>query len=546
MNRKKGKNRGLGWARLCALVLTCHCCIASDYQWSVPLDGKDKDARAFLWIPPTCQQVRGVVWGNQVILEDLFCKHPKIRAACTKENLAIILVFRGPLTQFNYKESVGSFAQWQKILDNLADVSGYSEIAKAPLLTVGHSGGAIGAWNLAYCKPQRCFGILTLHAAAMVNPPEYDPKSRVDGIPVLAVSGEYESWNGKEIPLDKHWRWLRGDLLDLRGKYEHSLVSEVVQPGAGHFNFDEKLATVCALFVQKAAHVRIPSQTAITDSVILKTIDESNGWLTDIRPLSKDRFRPTAVNAFKGDPSLAFWHIDEEMAKAVDALADQYGGRKEQRVCFVQNGGPVPAGWINELAFQPGTDGISFGLKAGFLSQTPEGPAGAGQPLRHGNEDNLRFSLIGGWGGGGEQFAPDSFRIAFSHLGTSRHCANLQVMAYQEGDAQYKYAEQAGQIKFPEKNKEGGPNTITFPDLPALASPQKSIALIATASSGLPVYYYVREGAANIKGNRLELESIPPRTQMPMKITIVAWQWGRSIEPKVQTAVPVEKVVYVR
>ena len=516
------------------------------YQWSVPLEGKDKESRAFLWVPPNCKQVRGLIFANQVILEDLFCANKQIREACTKESLGIVLVFRGPFTQFNYKEGGNTFAQIQKVLDDLAAVSGYTEVAAAPLLTIGHSGGANGAYSIAYCKPQRVFGILTLHAAAMVNPPDYDPKARIEGIPVMAVSGEYESWANPLEPLDKHWRWLRGDLLDLRAKYNHSLVCEVVQPGAGHFNFDDKLAKLCAMFVQKAAHYRIPAENSSPNNpVALNTLDETKGWLTDIHIMDNNRFRPIAYKDFKGDNTLAFWHIDEEMAKAMDAFPALYGGKKEQRVCFMQNDKPVPASWINELAFQPSADGITFGVKAGYLTQTPEGVAGSGIPLSHSNKGKIKFSLIGGWGGGGEQVSVDSFRIHFDHFGTSRFCSNIQVMAYKDGDETYKYAEQPAQIKFPEKNTQGEPQTINFPEITAISSLTKEIKLNATSSAGLPVYYYVKDGPASVKGNVITLDSLPVKANYPIKIAVVAWQWGRGIAPLMQTANPVERVILI-
>ncbi|MFP5039895.1 hypothetical protein [Parasediminibacterium sp. JCM 36343] len=519
---------------------------AAIYQWSVPLEGKDKESRAFLWVPPACKQVRGLIFANQVILEDLFCANKQIREACTKEGLGIVLVFRGPFTQFNYKEGASSFAQIQKVLDDLAAVSGYAEIATAPLLTIGHSGGANGAYSIAYCKPQRVFGILTLHAAAMVNPPEYDQKARIEGIPIMAVTGEYESWTSPLVPLDKHWRWLRGDLLDLRGKYEHSLVCEVVQPGAGHFNFDDKLAALCAIFVQKTAHYRIPAGTTENGKqVALNTLDETKGWLTDIHIMDNNRFHPVAFKDFKGDNTLTFWHLDEEMAKAVDAFPQLYGGKKEQRVCFMQNDKPVPASWINELAFQPSADGITFCVKAGYLTQTPEGVAGAGIPITHSTKGNIHFSLIGGWGGGGEQVGADSFRIRFDHFGTSRFCSNIQVMAYKEGDETYKYAEQPAQIKFPEKNTQGEAQAIDFPEIPAINDKTQSIKLGAVSSAGLPVYYYVKDGPAIVIGNILVLNNMPIKAIYPIKITVVAWQWGRGIPPLVQAAVPLERVVVI-
>lgn len=54
-------------------------------------------------------------------------------------------------------------------------------------------------------------------------------------------------------------------------------------------------------------------------------------------------------------------------------------------------------------------------------------------------------------------------------------------------------------------------------------------------------YYYVKQEPAEIKGNKLVFTRIPPRTKFPVKITVVAWQYGRSTEPKVQTAEAVEQ-----
>ena len=73
----------------------------------------------------------------------------------------------------------------------------------------------------------------------------------------------------------------------------------------------------------------------------------------------------------------------------------------------------------------------------------------------------------------------------------------------------------------------------------------KEISLNGTADSGLPVYYYVKEGPAEIKGDKLVLTKIPSRAKFPVKVTVVAWQYGRSGEPKVQTAEGVEQSFYI-
>ncbi len=48
--------------------------------------------------------------------------------------------------------------------------------------------------------------------------------------------------------------------------------------------------------------------------------------------------------------------------------------------------------------------------------------------------------------------------------------------------------------------------------------------------------FYVIAGPAIIDGDKLVLTKIPPRTKYPVEVTVAAWQWGRSIEPKVKTA----------
>ena len=60
---------------------------------------------------------------------------------------------------------------------------------------------------------------------------------------------------------------------------------------------------------------------------------------------------------------------------------------------------------------------------------------------------------------------------------------------------------------------------------------------------GLPVYYYVKEGPATIKGDKLIFTKIPPRSKYPLRVTVVAWQYG--IIGNVQTAEPVERTFFI-
>jgi hypothetical protein len=55
----------------------------------------------------------------------------------------------------------------------------------------------------------------------------------------------------------------------------------------------------------------------------------------------------------------------------------------------------------------------------------------------------------------------------------------------------------------------------------------------------------VKEGPAIIKDGVLIFTKIPQRTKFPVKIAVVAWQYGKNVEPKIQSAEPVERVFYI-
>jgi hypothetical protein len=53
----------------------------------------------------------------------------------------------------------------------------------------------------------------------------------------------------------------------------------------------------------------------------------------------------------------------------------------------------------------------------------------------------------------------------------------------------------------------------------------------------------VKEGPAEIDGNKLVFTPIPPRSKYPLKVTVVAWQYG--LAGKVQTAEPIERSFFI-
>jgi hypothetical protein len=118
-------------------------------------------------------------------------------------------------------------------------------------------------------------------------------------------------------------------------------------------------------------------------------------------------------------------------------------------------------------------------------------------------------------------------------------------IARHNGDAQYKPIVQQAQMTIPAMLTEGKEQHISFPAINNQKEGTKTRQLNAVSDAGVPVYYYIEEGPAEIQGNKIVFTKIPPRAKYPVKITVVAWQYGRSVAPKLQTAAPVTQSFYI-
>lgn len=119
----------------------------------------------------------------------------------------------------------------------------------------------------------------------------------------------------------------------------------------------------------------------------------------------------------------------------------------------------------------------------------------------------------------------------------------IWLLAHNEGDNHFKSVIQQIELKFPIKNTEGANQQIDFEAIPNLSKTPKFIPLHATSSTNLPVDFYVKDGPAFISGNQLVFTKIPPKTKYPVKVTIVAWQYG--IAGKIKSAQPVEQSFFL-
>jgi hypothetical protein len=199
------------------------------------------------------------------------------------------------------------------------------------------------------------------------------------------------------------------------------------------------------------------------------------------------------------------------------------------------------------LKFQPDADGVTFHLAATFLDSVDGGSKNttrwtglsAGSPIGHAAAGKIKITHISG---PVEKISDGAFRVQFDRIysTTDRRNFDIWLLAEHPGDPKYKSAVQQALLKLPSFN-DGAEQHITFAEITDVKQGVTKIKLGASSDADVPVYYYVREGPVEIVGDTLRFTKIPPRAKLPVKVTVVAWQYGRSIEPKLKTAAPVER-----
>jgi hypothetical protein len=521
---------------------------AAVWQWSVVVKGGMESAgpaRAFLWIPPDCQRVRGVVLAQHNMEEISILENPKFRQALDDRGFAEI--WCAPAFDHLFRFNAGAGETFNGLMEALAGESGYAELKFAPVAGLGHSAAAGWPYYFAAWNPERTLAALSVsgqwpYYRDRAFAPDIWGVKTIDFIPALESMGEYEAaaaWSDE----------------GLKERQQHPLMplSMLANPAQGHFASTDQKVEYLALYLKKAVQYRMPADWTGVGAPKLRPIDPTKaGWLVDRWRFDQPPLAAAApVGSYQGDPAQAFWFFDEEIARATETYQARYRGLRPQLIGFRQDGQMVPQKDEHlqvTLKFEPQADGVTFKLEGAFYDTVPDGsprPAQwAGRPAG---------SPIGHASGGGpisiericgpfEELAPDTFSLRLQkEESTNEQLYELVVAATHPGDQNYKPAVQQAHLLVPARNQEGRDQKITFPSIPDQRAGAKSVSLTATSDSGAEVCYYVREGPAEVSGATLTLTAIPPHARFPVKVTVVAWQYGRALEPRLKTAEPVER-----
>lgn len=319
------------------------------FQWSVELrryisNETGKAPVAYLWVPEGCKQVKAVMLSQQNMTEEAIYKNPRFQAKMKK--LGVAMVWVAPAFNNNWDSNSGAQNIFEELMANLADNSGHLEIAKAPIIPLGHSAQATFPWNFAAWNPDRTLCIISFHGdaprtnlcgygAANV---EWGRNRNIDGIPGLMVEGEYEWWEARVNPA-----------LAFRIMYPESCISFLCDTGRGHFDCGDRTADYIAKFIQKSLEQRLNADGS------LRKLNPKGGYLaerfhsdmigTDGADKGKapenantSRPQPAPYALYKGDKHDAFWYFDKEMAELTEARYKETAGKKVQYVGFEYQG----------------------------------------------------------------------------------------------------------------------------------------------------------------------------------------------------------------
>lgn len=595
------------------------------YQWSLPMkpfysgtNGTtwqyDSQRRAYLWIPPGCAKVQGVMVGLHNMLEKPMFDDPAIRQACTDANIAILFITPGdstlwtpngvgnytalnPTTAINldpnsyYSQDIVSGtthystdinpatgtrfvnqseqagAELAQLLTNFAAESGYSELQYAPLLLTDHSAGSPFCWGRTVASSaaltNRVFAIIPNKGTFPGN------LSNVQGIPILHITSECQ-----EIS-DWGNTWELGDAPAMRGLRAggtNCLLGECIQPGSGHYEYIPERAAPIGAFIKAAAAARIPANWSPTSYPVLNNINPSTGWVVDTRYMGSGNCQAMSYPSWVAagnDPLRAYWYPDQATAQSACDTANAGFSKKPQMISVFQNssatslaalgslnsGGTVGVGYVPcNPTLQ--SDGASFQVRAAPVNQSPIARLYNSSPMGMAS-GSILFRANGS--GSLKQTAADTFRVWLDRESVIKGGQPWEpfILAYQAGDSNYRSAYRPIQLTttVPVNLISGSTQTISFPILAnQIASNLSQLTLGgatgATASSGLPVQYWVVAGPYRNDENNSNIlvpDTIPASAKFPMRVVIGAWQWGRpsSAGAAIQSATPVFNTFWI-
>ena len=499
-------------------------------------DSSKTDATLYLWIPENCRKVRGLLIMCSNVPEHRLVGHTAIRKVCESNDLGIVwgvpsfMNFRKSSSKDNktlnmaleYRTTVNFL---QQLLNGLANSSGYPEIATVPWLPMGESGHLLMVDALVEDSPDRCM------AGIWIKNNHLPPKNRE--VPALVIFGTSQEWGQDKGDIRTRWNNIGPEydkVLKELQQHPNWPLSYVIDGTSGHFDCSERITKYLASYIDLVAKARLSGY----ESPKLRSVILNRGYTTDLPVTGHANcsVRPKTESSPEGK-SLP-WYFDQSTAREAQAIASIDWKAKTQLPGFLDSKGNVLPydfnGITNFSSLEMEEDGITFRIRGVMVDKIPASFVGGGEKL-----DKVPGEPVAEWlCGPVEPLGKNKFRISLDR--TYEKGATYIGLRQKGNDSIRGIFEPAGINVRAIQNNEGKPQTITFEKIQDVKAGTKSIRLKAKSDAGLPVRFFIVAGPATIKNDRLVFTKIPPGSRFPLEVIVAAWQWGRSIVPKVKTA----------
>ena len=501
-------------------------------------DGSHSTATGYLWIPEECGRLRGLLILGTNVPEHMLVGHPAIRSACAEKSLGIVWFvptfwnFRKFPEQTEAAERAGPEAKaalqrdlrgiharfLQTMLDGLAQVSGYDEVAAVPWLPMGESGHLLMVTGLIDARPDHCIAGICIK-----NPQGTQDRT----VPMLWTFGTAQEWGQSQSDIRAAWQNVTG-LYEgwSRGRDGTNWpLSLAIEPGTGHFQCTDAMTELFAAYIRAAADARL----ARDGGNGLEPVDLDAGVVVELPVPGHEAAAITRYRQATAEEKQRPWFFDETTARMAQRLgvedwtaATRLPGFEAVSGCTVK---PFSLDSVTDIDVE--SDG-EFAVRGIVLDRIPADFVDAGMPLEAGRARPAIEWICGPIVPLGE----GRFQLALDRTYPSTTSYIVAVLSRDKG---LRPSLQPARVK-PRENRAGVTQTISFEVLPDVPEGTRDLPLAATSTAGLPVRFYVESGPAVVEGDRLVLTRIPPRAAFPVRLTVAAWQWGRRSEPPVQTA----------
>lgn len=506
-------------------------CRNGEFQFSAEFDNRGVDGKpahrftAYLWIPPSARAVRGLIVTQQNVGEQPFVEHPAIRAACAKNDLAILWCCPAIDLRFE-NDREAAVRLLEEVLRELGARSGYPEIARAPWITFGHSTTTTFARTLAEARPARTLAIISAKGGIMLPV--------AGSFPGVYSGGQFPEWRQPTHDWTKHGATLPGLAKireELRARWRP--VSYVEEYGGGHFDYTDRYLEFLALYIDKVVQYRLNADGTVRE------ISPDEGFVVDLRsPLPTAPLTIAPLATATGALGDAPWFFDRELAEAAVTLMDNGKWDRANQIVAFANLDGTPAtfsrsGIVDPVPCEFAADGVTIArIGTTFFDRLPDNFTQAGMKFTHASSGPRTIERISG--------------VFAAHEG--KHQIELNrgwpdtpnfIAVRHPGDAGHRPSVQPG--RFVPPKYVGREQRITFEKIGDQKVGAETIPLQAVSSAGLKIRFFVRSGPAKIVGDALEFLPLPPRSRLPMNVKVVAWQLGRGGDDSVSAATPVEQ-----